>query len=328
MSSDAIQRATVYGVGANEACEGNDNRLRWWRAGGTFAASGDHAITTTGLTNFQPRVGQAIKLFSSLGVVCEKSSGTYITSVASMLGVTTAHLTTPRKALWFELVATPALHINVYGTELGSLDPVPVLLAHTGTIASSTDYVLTADNASGLSGTIAVTYAAVIVDGSKTVVEYFRHNIISAITPGVVTYRGQACAAPTEVWLGSPDCVRCIDLSIPGNWSSPASQTAYKDKMFETPRWPYGDGTVVYALSKTDSEDTGATKAKAGVTVELVSVTNAIPATTVALTDTFDEFPDAPLRHVKHLDRLSVYTVAGTVGDGKNLTYLAFVVVY
>jgi hypothetical protein len=313
----------------NRLSKNNAEGGRWWKIEGTPTASGGWAILSSGLSDFYPRLGQPIKLFSSLGVVCEKSTGTYVTSVASLTGVNSTMLTTPRKALWFQLVASGGLHIEIYGTELGSSDATPVLLGHTGTIASTTTYAVTADNTSGLAGNISVTYNAVYTDGSKTVVEFFRHNIISSITSTTITFKGQECAAPTEVWLGSPDCVRVIDMSIAGNWAAPASQTAFSDKVFHMPRWLFGDGSIVYMQLKTRVADSGATQPIAGLTVNAASVTGATPTTTVTTSNTlFTEFPDAPLRHVKMGDTLDIWTVAGTVGDARDSLFEVVGVVY
>jgi len=242
------------------------NVARWYSAPGSLNNTAP-AADTIAIVGCYARPMQPIKILDNSGIIMSSSSHPKIKTVSGVTGLAFSKLDY-RGNLYFKSVATsdPTYRFDIYSdVELQNL------VGHTSTfnasLAADSTLTITADNGSGLGGSVVVT----------SIVEARAPNISHVVCfakVGVVTsaslvdeqllFNGPAVSTSAsmirEVQLGSHSVV-WIHGTIPGAYAGATTSQALADRMGEALVWGNGPGVIVWARAKNLTNDTGATQA-------------------------------------------------------------------
>lgn len=121
---------------------------------------------------------------------------------------------------------------SVYRTSIYSDADCALLIAHTGTYSTTGAKAVTADNDSGVGGTVTVATAVATVD--PVIAHFYRYSIVSAVTSGTLTIAGRdlrdgVTATVPYLWYGNPERVVAMPLNLPGSFATGSDTDALVD---------------------------------------------------------------------------------------------------
>lgn len=329
MSSDAIQRATVYGVGANEACEGNDARLgtlssKWRNSGVVPTAT---AVSTSSVTclNLPVKPGDPVRILDKTGLYFTLTTPNITANALTGLVGT---LLDYRGSLYAKSVGITATsyRYDIYSDE-PCLYQIGTTSAFDASATATNVLTVTAVNGSGLGGTI----TAVSDAGGRTAdvvhrIGFMRKGIctIYALSTGLLTFAGQPVTLTagqiTEVWLGDTRLVVNWPIDIGGAYASADAADAFVTKRLKKEFWDLPNGVLVMVKGSNFTNDTGATQAKIAAViagVQVVADGSALVMSTARVA-TAVEMP-ALQTQVTFGNQLGLRVLKGTNGNSSDL---------
>jgi len=302
---------------------------RWWNCGITPTATpvSTSIVAVTGLT-IKP--GEPVRFLHVDGIPLAQPSTAYPKITSVTLSGLTGIYTDYRQCVHFKAVAVsnPTFRFDLYSDELCTNK-----IGHTANFDANqttlTGVVISADNGSGISGTCDIMgNAEAKTNGAITICSFVRTGICTAYNGTNLTFAGQSVGARTntllEVWLGAPELVTIIPITIPGTYSGAATEQAFKDRLGDLRYWDGPNATLCQMIASHGVVDTGATQPKIAPKLGGYLVANdasalSLSTSTDTRTSTVVEM-DFSLMFAKPGDRLELKVQVGTNSNARDLS--------
>ena len=227
--------APTFGDESGTACQGNDARLsdsRRWRKTGPIqiddAVSGTLPLACMSSPYPIPKVGLPVRLCDMQPICYDDTNGNYCGDAVN--GALFVGLTGPiydyaddAGLIYPSMISDGggAYHVNFYSDAARTK-----LFGHTASFSAVGSVNFTADNSAALSGTVVIT--GTLAASASASLQVYRYGIIDGAdeSTGSINWTGISITGCLGIWIGTPEMVVPLDVSIKGSYAEATSSQA------------------------------------------------------------------------------------------------------
>jgi hypothetical protein len=305
----------------------NNYSSSWWNSGITPTATAldGYRVAISGLT---VKPGEPIRIFDKSGLIYNPSgtSPNNILSIA-ITGITSAKLD-HTGSIYFKPVLTggTTCRFDIYSDERTNYVS-STLIGHTDTFDANTTatptLTITADNTSGIGGTLVVNLTTTVWDTLNTRILFMKTAICTSYDGTYLIFAGQAvstnASAILEVWIGDPRLVVSYPINIPGTYADATNASAFVTKLFRTPRWDMPPAILCQVVADHNVADTGVAQPTIRVILNGQATYDALSLST-ATTRVSTVVSTSKMLNVVYGDAIDLSVVQGTNGNASDLS--------
>lgn len=226
--------APTFGDESGTACQGNDPRLsdsRRWRQTGQLqiedSYSGTLPLACMSAPYPIPKVGLPVRLCDMQPICYDDTNGNYS---GDNNGTLFGGLTGPiydyaddAGLIYPSMISDGggSFHVNFYSDSARAK-----LFGHTASFSATGSVNFTADNGASLTGTVVVT--GTLAASASASLQVYRYGIIDGVfeSTGLIVWTGVGITGCCGIWIGVPEMVVPLDVSIKGSYAETTSSQA------------------------------------------------------------------------------------------------------